>query len=113
MKLPNYEKAIVPREKIVDYLLSFVHRDGRAKAEFFTRFGFTSGNWEVLADALKRHAVNNEVGKIESSPFGIRYIIEGEIETPDKRNPQLRVVWFIEAETDPPRLATAYPLKEK
>ena len=41
MKLPNLEKAIVPREKIVDYLLSFVHKDGRAKAEFFMRFGFT------------------------------------------------------------------------
>lgn len=92
MKLPNHEKAVVPREKIVDYLLSFVHKDGRAKAEFFTRFGFAAEHWEILADALKLHALNNEVGKIEASPFGMRYIIEGEIETPDKRHPKMRVV---------------------
>ncbi len=53
MKLPNREKAFVPREKIVDYLLSFVHKDGRAKAEFFTRFGFASESWEVLPTRSK------------------------------------------------------------
>ena len=111
MKLPNYENAIVPREKIVDYLLSFVHKDGRAKAEFFTRFGFSKENWEVLADALKRHAEKYEVKKQEASAFGMRYIIEGELNAPDGRKPKVRVVWFVENETDIPRLATAYPMR--
>ena len=57
MRLPNYEKAFVPREKIVDYLLSFVHKDGRAKAEFFTRFGFASESWKVLADERKKQMI--------------------------------------------------------
>ncbi len=39
MKLPNHEKAFVPREKIVDYLLSPFHKDGKGKAAFFKRFG--------------------------------------------------------------------------
>jgi hypothetical protein len=110
MKLPNHEKATVPREKIVDYLLSFVHKDGRAKAEFFTRFGFTAESWEVLAEALKLHAAEHDVNKIEASPFGMRYIIEGELSTPDGRRPSVRVVWFIENKSDVPRPATAYPL---
>ena len=113
MRLPNREKTSVPREKIVDYLLSFVHKDGRAKAEFFTRFGFASESWEVLADALKSHAATHDVKKQEASPFGMRYIIEGELDAPDGRKPIVRVVWFIETETDVPRLATAYPLKGK
>jgi hypothetical protein len=113
MKLPNHEKAIVPREKIVDYLLSFIHKDGRGKAEFFTRFGFAAEHWEVLAGALKRHAAEHEVNKIEASPFGMRYIIEGDLSTPDERQPTVRVVWFIENESDAPQLATAYPLKGK
>jgi hypothetical protein len=111
MKLPNYEKAIVPREKIVDYLLSFVHKDGRAKAEFFMRFGFLAEHWEILADALKSHAAEHEIKKEEASAFGMRYIIEGELNAPDGRKPMVRVVWFIEKETKLPRLATAYPLR--
>ena len=113
MKLPNHEKAIIAREKIVDYLLSFVHKDGRSKAEFFTRFGFTAEHWEVLADALKLHATEHEVIKTETSPFGMRYIIEGELSAPDGRQPSVRVVWFIENESNVPQLATAYPLKGK
>jgi len=31
MKLPNRERAILPREKISDYLLSTTHPDGRHK----------------------------------------------------------------------------------
>ncbi|HEY4691082.1 MAG TPA: hypothetical protein VIK33_17360 [Anaerolineae bacterium] len=34
MTSPNHEKAVVPRKKIVDYLLSATHREGRGKARF-------------------------------------------------------------------------------
>ncbi len=110
MRLPNYDKAIVPREKIVDYLLSFTHRDGRSKAIFFSGFGFSADAWQTLADALRRHAVANEVAKIEATPFGTRYVVEGELAAPDGRTPLVRVVWFVDTGEDAPRLATAYPL---
>jgi hypothetical protein len=113
MKLPNYERAVVPQAKITDYLLSFAHRDGRSKAEFFTRFGFSSSAWKALASALTHHAADNEVAKIEDSRFGNRYIIEGIISAPDGRAPTIRSVWFIETGEDIPRFVTAYPLKGK
>ena len=113
MKLPNHEKAVVRRGKIVDYLLSRVHKDGHAKAEFFESFGFYAAQWEILSEALKRHVAENEVKKSETSPFGMRYIIDGELETPDGRRPAVRAVWFIEHGSDTPYLATAYPGKEK
>jgi hypothetical protein len=94
----------------VDYLLSFIHRDGRHKAAFFTRFGFSAGNWEIMATALLRHAAENEVAGVEDSPFGKRYVIEGELNTPDGRNPEVRVVWFIAQGASDPWLVTAYPL---
>jgi lysophospholipid acyltransferase (LPLAT)-like uncharacterized protein len=40
LKLPNYENAVISETKITGYLLSTKHRDGRSKAEFFTRLGF-------------------------------------------------------------------------
>ncbi len=110
MKLPHYEQAIVPREKIIDYLLSFAHRDGRSKANFFSNFGFTISEWQTLADALRRHASEYEIAKIEDSPFGTRYVIEGEIHASDGRSRLIRVVWFIDIGEDIPRLATAYPV---
>jgi hypothetical protein len=110
VKLPNHDQAVVPREKIVNYLLSLVHRDGRSKALFFSGFGFSVDAWQTLADALLRHAADHEVAKIEPSSFGIRYIVEGELHAPDGRTPLVRVVWFIGTDEELPRLATAYPL---
>jgi hypothetical protein len=113
VKLPNYENAIVPRAKIVEYLLSPTHRDGRSKAAFFTRYGFSVDRWEELAAALLRHAAGHAIAKIEDSPFGARYIIEGGLATPDGRVPVIRSVWFIETGEHLPRFVTAYPLHRR
>lgn len=93
------------------YLLSTTHRDGRHKAAFFMRYGFSPENWEVLVEALRCHAAENEIAKTESTPFGARYIVEGPLQAPDGRRPYLRVVWFIERTQNMPRFVTAYPLK--
>lgn len=112
MKLPNAERAIVPRAKIVDYLLSPVHPAGSSKATFFMRFGFEVGEWEIMADALVGHAHESDVTRTEPSPFGVRYVIEGIIEAPDGRKPFIRTIWFVENGESAPRFVTAYPLKE-
>ena len=113
MKLPNYEKGVIPRTKITDYLLSLRHRDGCSKAKFFMRFGFSSEQWEILAQALKHNAAHNEITRTEKTYFGMRYVIEGTLLTPDGRNPEIRTIWFIETGTDMPFFVTAYPLKGK
>lgn len=110
MKLPNYEQAIAPQKKITAYLLSLTHPDGKSKAQFFLKFGFTVDDWAIMAIAFINHAADHELAKIEASPFGIRYVIEGELITPDGRNPPVRSVWFIDIGDDTPRLISAYPL---
>jgi|ERR1044071_4808765 hypothetical protein len=109
MKLPDFEKAIIPRKKLTDYLLSPSHRDGRGKAAFFVRFGFAADSWQTLAGALLQHAAMHEVTKVEASPYGTRYVIDGNLQTPDGRAPLVRVVWFIDDGEEIPRLVTAYP----
>ena len=109
MKLPNYQKAVVPQKKITEYLLSLTHRDGKSKAKFFFRFGFCVDAWEIMATALLRHATDHELVKIEESPFGTRYVVEGELLAADGRKPFVRSVWFIETGDDTPRLVSAYP----
>lgn len=113
MRLPNAAEAQVDGEKITEYLLSANHPDGRSKAEFFSRFGFGLGNWQVLMVALRQHGANCPVVEVVESSYGARYVVEGEIETPDGRNPQLRSVWIMAGARTTPRLITAYPARRQ
>jgi hypothetical protein len=111
MRLPNVDEAFIPEEKITLYLLNSEHPKGRGKAKFFIQFGFSMAQWKRLAEALLSHAQSYDVVKIEETLFGIRYVVEGELETPIKRYPKVRVVWFISINRHQPYLVTAYPLE--
>lgn len=109
MKLPNAERVIISESKIRDYLLSRSHPVGQSKARFFLGRGFTVENWRLLADAISDIAAVNEVTGTEPSPFGMRYIIDARLRTPDGRNPLVRTVWFIDAGQETPHFVTAFP----
>jgi hypothetical protein len=112
MKLPSAQKAIVPKSKITDYLLCLTHTNGHSKAKFFLNHGFSLADWQEMAEALKDLAQRNEVINVEKTPFGMRYVIDGKINTPNQRNPFIRTVWFIEDEQTIPIFVTAYPQQE-
>lgn len=96
------------------YLLNLEHEQGgRDKAIFFMRFGFTIEAWQVLAQSLLAHAAAHEVTSTSEKPNTINHVIEGVLETPDKREPLVRTVWTIEKGSASPRFVTAYPLKER
>lgn len=112
LKLPNAHALRVDREKVVAYLLSHEHPDGRAKALFFERVGFEAEAWETFAAALRAHGRTHEVATVVESRFGTRYIVDGKLTSPDGRNPLIRTVWIVEKTQATPRLVTAYPLQE-
>lgn len=109
MKIPEFQNASVDGNKVTGYLLSEAHQNGRHKARFFKRFGFSAERPEALQEALKNHASNDYI-KAEHTAFGVRYIIEALLESPDGRNPPVRSVWFSSTEGTSPRLVTAYPV---
>ena len=113
MQLPSATEAEVPKAKIVLYLLNPNHRSGKSKAHFFFAHGFTTGRWEKLTDALRRHALENEVSRQINSPLGIRFVIEGSMSMPDETVARIRSIWFIESGERIPRFVTAYPLRRK
>src|SRR5687767_6141220 len=113
MELPNRDRATVPERKITHYLLSDTHPRGRGKAAFFQRYGFAPERPPELADALLDHAVHHPVARVEPSPVGLRYIIEGKLRCPDGRSPLVRSIWFIHNDEEIPRLASAYPLRRR
>jgi hypothetical protein len=111
MKLPYVENAVVPEPKITLYLLNAEHPRGKDKAAFFTRFGFSVAQWEVLRDALLAHIIEHDVTSTIDGPEGTLYAIEGALNTPDERLPQVRSVWVLDMDSIMPRFVTAYPLK--
>lgn len=109
MQIPHADQLRVERDKITDYLLSVSHPDGKAKAAFFMRFGFRPEEWETLSAALRKHGASHQGVKTVESPYGTRYAISGELESPDGRNPRVRTVWILEKGSRTPRLITAHP----
>jgi hypothetical protein len=110
MKLPNVQWATVPERKVTHYLLNPAHPAGGSKAWFFLRFGFTVAEWRRLAEALLRHARENEVTATERTVHGIRYVVDGALAAPDGTSLNVRAAWFINPGEDAPRFVTAHPL---
>jgi hypothetical protein len=108
VQLPGAENAVVPENKVRNYLLS--HLEGRSKARFFATFGFSDLNWVALAAALKDHALQQEACLSKQNAYGIFYHVDGPLVTPDGKNPSIRSVWMIEEGSLIPRLITAHPL---
>ncbi len=113
LKLPNAPQARIERAKVLNYLLSTSHPDGRSKAAFFSRFGFEKEQWQSFVAALRDHGANNEITEMIVSNYGTRYSVDGIIETPDGRNPYVRTVWIIDTADNAPQLVTAYPLRRE
>lgn len=110
MKLPGGETAVVEERKIRDYLMNAAHADGASKAQFFARRGYNEGDWERLAEDLRRHGRQNDVTTFVESPYGTRYVVEGPLRTPSGDRVRLATIWIVETGTETPRLVTAYPV---
>jgi hypothetical protein len=110
MHLPNADEATLPRHKLENYLLDLAHPIGGGKARFFLSFGFRREEWDLLADAFRKHAQENPVANSNSDADGVTYLIEGPLETPSGRRPRVRTIWLVEAGQVAPRFITAYPL---
>jgi hypothetical protein len=110
--MPNAERAVVEREKIVDYLLNPKHPDNGGKAAFFLGFGYNQHEWAALAAALCRLAVATEPAQSVETVHGIKYVLDGRLETPTGKAPMVRTIWIVDRGFDRPRLVTAYPREE-
>uniref|UniRef100_A0A7C2P2M5 DUF6883 domain-containing protein n=1 Tax=Schlesneria paludicola TaxID=360056 RepID=A0A7C2P2M5_9PLAN len=106
--LPDAANAVIPLEKVADYLLSDTHPVGRHKAKWFRRHGYLSTQPELLHDALQECAEHGDVTETIAVDYGTKYVVTHEVTSPTGKRLTLRTVWIIELGL-PPRLVTAYP----
>ena len=107
---PNREQAYIPEPKLSKYVLSETHAVGKAKAKYFRSLGYTEANANELADALLMIAKSEGVSKKVTTPYGTKYIVEGELVTPSGTTARIRTVWVVEPHDKRPRFVTAYPV---
>lgn len=106
-RLPNPEHVVVEPRCVRDYLLNSTHPSGGAKSKFFTAYGFTVDDWDLLRASLMLHGRANPVMRRVETAWGTRYTVACSCETPDGRNPCIRTVWQMDHGV--PRLLTAIP----
>jgi hypothetical protein len=109
MKLPSADRAIIPAEKVRDYLLAPANPRAQGKAAFFRALGFESTAWEALRAALSHIAETGTATAGQQSEFGTKYEIRATISGPAGRQAVIRTVWIVNAGEQIPRFVTAYP----
>lgn len=110
MKLPHKEKAYIPFLKIRDYLLSETHPIGKSKAKFFRSLGFNETNIDLLKQGLLTIAHREDVKEEVSSIHGVKYIMDGLIQTSTGETVKVRTIWIIDKGQIRPRFVTTYPV---
>ena len=110
MRLPNRESAYVPEPKLDGYLLSENHPVGKAKALLLRNLGYDDTNVNLLEQGLLTVAHEQTVAEVIESEYGVKYVIDGVLQTPSGSALQLRTVWIIDTAEERPRFVTAYPV---
>lgn len=108
MVLLNRITAVIPAEKLRDYLLSPTHPIGRYKATFFRTLGYDPSNWQVLEGDL-RSLLSLNADQLDVTEYGLKYAVTGSITGPNGRLADIVSVWIILAGEEMPRFVTAYP----
>lgn len=106
--IPRFERATVSASKLGGYLLSDVHRIGAPKYRFLKSFGFSALRPDELEAALLAHGASNAAGIIKSE-FGVRYEVDGPLQTPSGVMLFVRTVWQEHAIADALRFVTLVP----
>lgn len=109
MRLPNSNKAYIPKEKLTDYLLLESHPVGGSKAKFFRGLGFNESSVGELSESLLQMA-KNDIKNMRKFTYGTNYMIEGVLETPIGKRIRIITVWFLKTKKSRPSFVTAYPV---
>ena len=109
MKLPE-DTSIAP-EKLSQYLLVFKKRND--KSQWLNKAGYSSENWQMLRNDLRKQILPIEAQLIEETKFGQLYKIRGKLTGPNGIPLSVCAIWIIEAETGMSKFVTMYPNKKE
>ncbi len=101
--------GIIPADKLREYLLSPAHPDGRGKAEYLGRLGYSREAFGRLESDLREQILSLEAEPGRPSPYGQKYEILGALTGPNGNTAGVRTIWIILTGETAPRLVTLIP----
>jgi hypothetical protein len=104
--------AIIPADKLRDYLLSSTHPDGRGKAEYLSRLGYSQDTVAELEADLREQILSLDAELGRPSPYGQKYEILGLLRGPSGKNAWVRTIWIVLTGETAPRLVTLVPAEK-
>jgi len=104
--------AIVPEEKLRDYVLSPTHPDGKAKADYLARIGYSQERWQQLEGDLRIQHLILEAKPGRVTPWGRKYEILGPLIGPNGGTAWVRTIWIVRHGESAARLITLIPARE-
>lgn len=107
MRIP--EGAVVPREKLTDYLL--VPQVKNDKSKFLAQVGFTQENPDVLEAAIRAVIAENDAVQDRVNEYGTFYRVTGSLRGP-AGDLEVVTVWIYGAKDETYRFITLKPDKE-
>ncbi len=107
--LPGIERALIPPEKIRDYLLADFHPVGRAKAAVFRSLGYGREHGQRLEMDIRTLAARSILVGTSVSPMGQKVVMTGTLTGPTGASRRVRTVWILLGGDDFPRFVTAFP----
>jgi hemerythrin-like domain-containing protein len=106
--LPNYERAVLPIEKLTNYCLNAEHPEGKHKAFVFEKvLGLTLADAQWLKAKILDNLAFYGAKEMEENEFGRKYMVEMAIEK-EGNKANVRTVWIIEKSDLAPRLVSCY-----
>jgi hypothetical protein len=109
MTFPYSQNADVLATKITGYLLNLNHDQGKHKAKFFMKFGFSPSSIAQFKEALIVQGQTQTLQGAEETKFGVKFTVDCNIVSPDGRSPCIRTVWELRPGSVTPNLVTAFP----
>ena len=103
------EDAIIPEEKLTQYLL--LPRQKNDKSQLLARAGFTRENPDMLDKAIRRLLAENEAMPDRHNEYGAFYLVEGELKGPSQTLVVV-TVWLLPANANRCRFVTLKPARE-
>jgi hypothetical protein len=108
-RLPQADRAIVPREKLEGYLLNLGHEVGRHKARVFgAALGIHRGDWQYLRDRITEGIVDAAVSAVRETPWGRLYEAVIPVEGLNGETRRVMTVWLVPSTGEQPRFVTGY-----
>jgi len=107
MRLPNYENAVMPEAKFLNYALDPERQPDKAKA-FGLALGYNQSNYKELMENIRKHLSDFPVKEQGESDYGRHYSVLMKLIGANGKEANVRTAWIIDKGEEAPRLTSVY-----